>query len=143
MVERLGAGFCSRDEDREILPRLRLTDEFGEAFRAQARFQIVVIATLRRNEAIRSLIGRGFGLGRCHQTTHFARTVRYFACGLKCQTRDLSGSNRAGELAQGFADKRVQSGFFAKLRARAGYRFAGSDLRIAELYESRDGVRLD
>ena len=57
--------FGGLDEDREILARLLLADEFRKPLGTQGRFQLVLLAALGRDKAVRI----GFGLGYGHGST--------------------------------------------------------------------------
>ncbi len=65
MIERFAARLGGLDEDRQILARLLLADEFGKPFGTQARFQLVLLASLGRDKAVRI----GFGFGCWHGST--------------------------------------------------------------------------
>ena len=66
MIERFAARFGGLDEDRQILARLLLADEFGEPFGTQARLQLVLFAAFGRDKAV---LWIGFGLGCWHGST--------------------------------------------------------------------------
>ena len=71
VVERLAARLRRLDEDREIVARLRLTDEFGETLGTQRGFEIVVLAPFGRDKTVGGLVRVGLALGHGHGATHF------------------------------------------------------------------------
>src|SRR5690348_7946241 len=84
MIERLTARFGRFDKDREVLARLLLPDEFGEALRTQGRFEFVFFRPLRRDDAVRIFDRLCFCFRRCHDSTRGLRiTLRHFPHGLK------------------------------------------------------------